>query len=311
MTSDTLFELASISKTVIAAAVMQLWEQGRLDLDKDVNSYLPFQVVNPHVPDVPITTRMLMTHTSSITDNTAVLILSYGLGDPTIPLGQFLQDYLTPGGASYDPNLNYSQAAPGTSFSYSNFGASLAAYLVEVIASNPFDRYAATYIFQPLGMMETSYRFADLDTSHIAMPYGYNGWRGKYFPYGFYGCPLYPIGWVITSAPQLARHLIAFIQYGELDGVRILQPATVEEMRRIQYPEVAPEFGLFWYWERFRGWQLLGHNGGNFGVTTEMFFRVADGVGVILLMNGDRTSPGSLPIVYAIGARLFEEADKY
>jgi len=310
VTSETLFELASISKTVIATAVMQIWEKGQIDLDADINVYLPFQVVNPHFPDVPITTRMLMAHTSSIVDVGLVYLKEYRLGDPTISLGQFLADFLAPGGASYDPERNYAKTAPGTVWSYSNFGACLAAYLVETITGIPFDQYCTTYIFKPLGMTETSYRFADLDLSHMAMPYGYNEYTGRYHPYGFYGCPLYPAGWVITSAPQLARHLIAFIQYGELDGVRILQPETVEEMRRIQYPDVAPEFGLFWYTKNLQGMELMGHNGGNNGVSTEMFFRLSDGVGVILLMNGDWT-PRNILIAYDIEARLFREAEKY
>jgi CubicO group peptidase (beta-lactamase class C family) len=159
-------------------------------------------------------------------------------------------------------------------------------------------------------MTETSYRFADLDTSHIAMPYGYDMLTGRHHRYGFYGRSLYPAGWVLTSAPQLARHLIAFINYGELDGVQILKPETVEEMRRIQYPAIAPQYGVFWYCKNLRGWELLGHNGGNYGVATEMFFRPAAGVGVILLMNGDWTYR-NIPIAYAIEARLFKEAEKY
>lgn len=96
VTSETLFELASVSKTVIATAVMQIWEKGQLDLDADINLYLPFQVVNPNFPKTPITTRMLMTHTSSIVDNSLVFLKEYRRGDPTIPLGQFLADFLGP-----------------------------------------------------------------------------------------------------------------------------------------------------------------------------------------------------------------------
>jgi CubicO group peptidase (beta-lactamase class C family) len=313
VTEDTLFELASISKTFIATAVMQLWEKGQLDLDADINLYLPFHVVNPHFPDSPITTRMLVAHTSSITDSGAILVSSYVLGDPTILLGQFLKDFLSPEGAYYDPDRNYANAEPGKVWDYSNWGASLAAYLVEVISGIPFDAYCDAYIFEPLGMTETSYRFSDLDLSHIAMPSGYNVRTGNYLPYGFLGSPLYPAGWVITSAPQLARHLIAFMQFGEIDGVRILQPETVEEMRRIQYPEIgAQPFGVFWYYKSLRDRVLLGHNGGNYGVATEMFFDAQGDVGVILLMNGDWTSrPSNVPMVYSIEDRLFREAESY
>ncbi len=100
------------------------------------------------------------------------------------------------------------------------------------------------------------------------------------------------------------------MQFGEYNGVRLLQPSTVQEMRRVQFPDVSPGFGLFWYYKRLREWELLGHNGGNYGVSAEMFFRPEDNVGVILLMNGDWTAR-NLQIIYEVEARLFREAARY
>jgi len=307
MTSETLSMLASASKTVVAVAVMQVWEDERLDLDADINTYLPFQVVNPNFPDTSITPRMLLTHTSSIADNWPVLYPLFVRGDSPIPLGQFLEDYLTPGGAYYDPSKSYYDYKPGTEFNYSNIGASLAAYIVEAITGTPFDTYCTSHIFEPLGMTETSWHLAGLDQSHIAMPYGYSSMGHFYYPYGFYGFPIWPVGELRTSALQLANFLNMFIQYGELGGVRLLQLETVEEMRRVQYPDIAPQFGLIWYYKNLSGWTLLGHNGGVFGIATEMFFRPSDGVGVILLMNGNWTNI-NIPIIYQIESRLFKEA---
>lgn len=311
VTTNTLFEIASVSKTIIATAVMQLWEIGAIDLDKDINTYLPFRVVNPNSPTNPITMRMLMTHTSSIVDNNALTIGSYTWNKPIIPLGEFLKQYLTPGGQHYNARANFMKhVPPGVLYEYSNFASCLAAYIVECVSGIPYDQYCQQEIFDPLGMTETSYRFADFNTSRIAMTYNYRTLSRTYTPYGFYDCPLYPAGWVITSTPQLARFLNCFIQYGELDGVRILERRTVEEMRRVQYGAPGSAIGLFWYYKELDGYSLLGHNGGNFGVSAEMFFRPSDGVGVILLMNGDWTVV-NLNMISDIEARLFQEAAKY
>ena len=97
---DTLFMLASVSKTVVAT-VLQAVENGLFELDTDVNEVLPFPVRNPDHADEPITIRHLMTHTSSIRDNWTVLTGVYVIGDAAMPLGTFLRRYLTVGGADY------------------------------------------------------------------------------------------------------------------------------------------------------------------------------------------------------------------
>ncbi|MCD4699789.1 MAG: beta-lactamase family protein, partial [Phycisphaerae bacterium] len=121
---QTLFMLASISKVVTATAIMQLWEDGLFGLDDDVSAYLPFTVTNPNVPGVPITFRMLLTHSSSIRDNWGVM--PYYDGDSPLPLGEYLADYLVPGGAFYSANSFYNWE-PGTDWFYCNNGFALVA----------------------------------------------------------------------------------------------------------------------------------------------------------------------------------------
>ena len=96
VSDSTLFILASVSKTITGVALMQLWEKGLFQLDDDVNNYLPFEVHNPNHPDSIITFRMLLTHTSSINDNWDEM--PYYAGDSPIPLGEYLENYLVPGG---------------------------------------------------------------------------------------------------------------------------------------------------------------------------------------------------------------------
>ena len=134
-TPQTRMVIASVSKTFIATAVMQLREQGKLGLDDDISRYLPFEVRNPHFPNDSITVRMLMTHTASITDAAyrSDVFYLFGYTDYPESIGSFLTNYLTPEGAYHDPML-YSEHKPGTEYSYSNVAYTLA-YLVERISA--------------------------------------------------------------------------------------------------------------------------------------------------------------------------------
>ncbi len=98
--------------------------------------------------------------------------------------------------------------------------------------------------------------------------------------------------------------------FGELDGVRILEAETVREMRRAQFPDVAHGQGLIWYRFALRGMPLMGHNGGDSGVATQMYFRPSDDVGVIVLANGNWYWDGHAWPLQRIAVRLFEEADR-
>jgi CubicO group peptidase (beta-lactamase class C family) len=305
VTDSTLFMLASISKTVTAIALMQLWEDSLFDLDADINDYLDFSVRNPFFPSIPITFRMLMTHTSSIRDcwSTFSTLRTWG-GDSPIPLGDFMEDYLTPAGIYYDDACNFYQYPPGSDSGsqYSNVGAALTAYLLEEISPyDSFAQYCNDNIFDPLGMDETSWYLADLDTNNIAIPYDWNG--VNQIPLQHYSDPWFPSASLRTSASQLARHLIAFMQYGMIDTVRLLDSTTVELMRTIQYPSLRPNQGLYWYWADFGLRRLLGHGGNYYGCETRMFFEPDENTGVIVLTNGEPN--------YTLGAmvnHLFEYA---
>ena len=281
----TLFMLASISKTITAAAVMQLWEHDSFDLDDDINEYLPFVVRNPFHPDSIITFRHLLTHTSSINDNWSVMF--YFPGDSPIPLGQYLADYLVPGGAYFDSSLSYNSWAPGMQMEYCNMAVALVGYLVEAIADS-FPVWCQDSIFEPLGMYETSWFLANLDTNNIAMPYH---WQGiAYVPYGHFGYSDYPAGQLRTSSLELARFLIAFQQYGVIDTVRILDSATVELMTTVQYPQLNQHQGLIWYESFLNGRWIWGHSGGDQGVITRMGYCPAEGTAAIVLTNGESFS---------------------
>ena len=132
MSVDTIMNVASISKTVTGTSLMMLVEQGKLDLDRDVNDYLPFEVRNPNHLSVAVTARQLLTHSSAIVDRYELYgseIVYFPGSDNPISLGEFVQEYLSPTGRYFKPE-NFATYPPGSTKQYSNIGYGLAAYLV-------------------------------------------------------------------------------------------------------------------------------------------------------------------------------------
>ena len=305
-TDTTLFYMASISKTVVGVALMQLWEDGLFSLDDDINQYLPWAVHNPNYPDSPITFRMLITHTSGIIDNWGVLgpLYTYG-GDSPIPLDSFLEDYLVPGG-SYYHMTNFGDYVPGTVRSFSSVGITLAGYLVERINpdSASLEEYCQENIFSPLDMNNTSWFLANLNIENIAVPYRWNG--SGYTPYQHCGLPYYPAAQLRTSRSQLDRYLIAFMQHGQIEGSRILDSTTVELMTTIQTPGYMPDMGLCWIPYEWGGRSIWGHTGRWNGCRTIMFYCPEENSGAIVVTNGESSA-----VVWYVLNELFEYVAHY
>jgi len=306
VTPHTPFMLASVSKTMTGTALMQLWDSGRFDLDEDVEPHLSFTLDHPQYPHDTVTFRQVLAHVASIKDNWGVMIPLYTQGDSPLRLGWFLDEYLARGGRFYDPAKNYVASAPGTKFVYSNIGFALAGHLVEALEGVPFDLYCRVAIFQPLGLQDTSWRFADFAPDTVAMPYGWKAASQKFVPYGHYGYPDYPNGCLRSSAFDLARFLLVHMNRGGLGGVQVLSPAAVAEMQTVQYPALDPTQGLAFYHWTLGGMQLVGHAGGDQGVSTEMWMRPDRRTGVILLTNGD----AKLAPMFELLERLFREAEQ-
>lgn len=289
-TPDTVMNIGSISKTVTGVALMRAVQEGRVSLDADINGYLPFKVVNPHHPDTPITLRHLATHTSGLSDRTAVYRASYKYGDDKPePLGLFLQGYVVPGGSHYAVE-NFLDARPGTHREYSNIGAGLAGYIVEQRSGQTLGDYARQKIFAPLGMRNTGWSLADVDRSrHSTL---YVGQNGLSVPIPHYDVATYPDGGVRTSVADLSQLFVALLNNGERDGVRILDAGQAREMLRFQYTpghtpaNVDPKeknSGLFWQ-SKFNVTRM-GHGGTDPGVNTEMLSSLDRDIGVILFSN--------------------------
>lgn len=301
VTPNTPFMLASISKTIAGVALMHLIETGAIGLDDPINDHLLFDVGHP-TDETEITARMLLAHTSGITDNWNVMSSLYVNGDSPITLSDFMEGYLTPQGQWYNADRNFVNGGVTARTVYSNIGASLAALLVEPVSGMSFSDYCHTHIFEPLEMDDTAWFISELNEDSVAVPYFNNGSEWEAIPH--YGYPDYPDGALRTGAEPLAKFLLMFANGGVHEGVKILSESGVSEMKRVQYPNLDATQGLIWYSWGMDGSQVIGHNGGDEGVSTEMGFR-NDGVGFVILMNGG----GRNNTLSTIESALFESAN--
>jgi CubicO group peptidase (beta-lactamase class C family) len=325
MTSDSILNIASVSKTITAAAVMQLWEAGKLDLDACVNEYLPFPVRNPRVPDAIITARQLLAHRSSIKDGPSY-DRSYSCGDPTISLQDWLKAYLVSGGRFFSRGQNFHQWRPGTEEPpeeprpYSNVGFGLLAFIVERISGEEFPRYTTEKVFRPLAMKNTGWYIRDINSELHAVPYTRIGEDfefpeeypdpqsylprsaeqtavspGDFFPHCLYSFPNYSDGLVRSSVSDLSRFLIAMMNGGRLGDRRILEKNSIETMLSDDH------FGRGLCWSSTtlggKSERIWYHGGSDPGVMTFLGFRPHDRVGVIALSNCGDPGPGFPEIV--------------
>lgn len=309
VTTDTLFMTASLCKTLTATGLMHAWEQGLYGLDDDINGYLSFLVENPSHPGVPITFRQVLTHTSSIKDNWGLLDPFYVPGDWKTPLDYWCENYLSPGGKWYFANQNYYSHAPGAKYRYANQGFALAGHLVEAVnGSVSFEQYTDTNLFSPLGMDKTEWHFRNVDPGEVAIPYMWNAGQNTWKPFTgmgvHYGYPDYPAGTLRTTPTELAQFLIMHMNGGTYHGQQIISQATADEMHKIQFPSINGSQAIGFYTMNWQGQKCIGHDGGDPGLWTEMWWRLSDDVGVIVFANTEK------PLDNIVNA-LFDEAASY
>lgn len=278
-TDHTRYLVASVSKTITAVAIMQLVEQNLIALDDDINQYLPFSVRNPNFPDDKITLRMLLSHRSSISDEfqETLTLDCYGT-DCAMSLDQYFNAVFTNTG-QYFSAANFSSTKPGTVDDYSNLGSALIGYLVERITQIPFDIYCKNNIFIPLGMTKTEWRLANTPLSELAIPYSDEITN----PNPHYTFPDYPNGGLRTNVLDLSNFLRMVIQNGNYNNTQVLSQASMAEMKTLQLGST--EFCLSFYYDTVNGRTVLGHSGGEKGVTAEMFYDTTNNVGVIVFSN--------------------------
>jgi CubicO group peptidase (beta-lactamase class C family) len=249
--TTTIFRLASISKLFTWVAVMQLREQGKLDLDTDINQYLDFQI-RPAFGR-PITIRNLMTHAAGFEETVRDIILVHGK-QPADHLPS-LRDFLI-------HNQPRRLFPPGLVPGYSNYGVGLGSYIVQRVSGAPFEQYVAEHIFTPLGMTHsTFYQPPPKDLESLPS----DGYRNNTSrdPVGFEIFNPVGAGGISSTAADMSRFGLALLNAGELDGHRILKPETLAAMYTPQFraSDQLPALGMGFYetWRNDLRW--IGHEG--------------------------------------------------
>lgn len=289
----TLFRPGSISKIFTATAVMQLVEQGKLDLDRNVNDYLDFEIPNTY-PE-PVTLRRLLTHTAGFEES--------------------LKNLFVPDARSLRPLRDYLVAAmparifpPGKVPSYSNYGLTLAGYIVERVSGEPFEKYIAAHIFDPLRMEHSTLAQplpealeADMSQGYLAAAQG---------PRGFEFVNAYPSGALSATATDISRLMLAFLGEGTLEGATVLKPESVRAMKAHQF-ELHPSlngigFVLLDY--SMNGQRIVGHGGDTIYFHSDLMLMPEAHVGLFISYNsaGSGSGPRS-SVIRAFLNRYFPE----
>jgi CubicO group peptidase (beta-lactamase class C family) len=244
--SATLFRVGSISKLFTWTSVMQLVEAGKLNLDRNVNSYLDFRI--PATYGQPVTLRDLMTHTPGFEE--AVNDLFVPTPKDMVPLASYVKAHLP---ARIFP--------PGTVPAYSNYGATLAGYIVQRASGMPFDDYVEKNILTPLGMTHSSFRQPLPGSLRPLMSNGY--FTATEEPGKYEIVQAFPAGSLAASGDDIARFMIAQLNEGRYDNARILDPRLDEEMQSRQFGLVPSMNGmcLGFYEESRNGHRIFGHGG--------------------------------------------------
>ena len=289
----TLFRPGSVSKLITWTAVMQQVEQGKIDLDADINQYLDFTI--PDYEGQPVTMRQLMTHTAGFEEQVKDLIGE----DPDAipPYDELLKRWV--------PQRIF---APGTTPAYSNYGTSLAGYIVERVSGEPFDDYVETHIFEPLGMDDSSFRQPLPARLQPNMATGYDKKSGEVVPFEIVGPA--PAGSMSSTGEDMARFMMAHLNNGELDGNRILQPETARYMHTTATTLLPPldRMMMGFFETNINGERVIAHLGDLGGFHTSLHLFMDQDVGLYASFN----SGGEEGAVNGVRINLFTEfADRY
>lgn len=286
--SDDVLRIASISKSFAATAILQLVEQGKLSLDADVADIMGFQIRNPHYPEVPITVRMLLSHTSSMSDAN----------------GYFSFDYLN---RETSPTWEkaWNKYEPGTGYQYCNLGFNTLGAIIEKVSGVRFDQYISENILKPLGVYG-NHNVHSLDPDKLVKIYTYNrrdssfNWtKSAYdlapdalddYKLGYSTTIFSPTGGLKISAQDLAKVMRMHMNLGTLDGVKILEPESSKlmqsEITTTEHKDENYGMAMIRTNDLLKGQRLVGHDGLALGAYTAMYWHPEDNYGFVVMTNG-------------------------
>ncbi len=291
---ETLFRPGSISKVFTAIAVMQLVEQGKLDLDRDVNDYLDLAI--PKTYQEPITLRRILTHTAGFEET--------------------LKNLFVPSAREMRPLRNYLIEAmparifpPGAVPSYSNYGLTLAGYIVERVSGEPIEKYIDAHILTPLKMNHSSFAQPLPEGLEAKMSQGYLA--AAQGPRKFEFVTTSPAGALSATATDMTRLMLALLGDGTLEGATILKPESVGAMEAHQF-EVHPALhaiGLILMEYSMNGQRIVGHGGDTIYFHSNMILMPDAHIGLFVSYNsaGSRPGGGRTEVIRAFLNRYFPE----
>ncbi|MDR1564529.1 MAG: beta-lactamase family protein [Oscillospiraceae bacterium] len=299
---NTKYRVASLSKTFSAITACKLADEGIIDLDEDVGKYLGYKVRSPRFPNVPITTRMLLTHTSSIFDG--------AMYQQSVTTGYVANQTILSGGTCY------SGAEPGTQYRYSNFGMALIGAILEKATNVYFSDSASEKFMKPLGM-DASYLPSEITAKDkIADLYGAGHGLTRSAAKQLSLRHAFQLGYsqgmsqgsLVISAKDYAAGLMMVLNGGELNGVRILKPETAKDITTIQFTsEGAREALCMREWKEFAERPLLCHSGDSYGMLASFAVDPENNAGVVVITNGCKQLYDEKTTYFRVCAEIMRE----
>jgi CubicO group peptidase (beta-lactamase class C family) len=267
---NTMFRPASISKLFVWTSVMQLVEQGKIDLDADINTYLDFKIAG--MGGKKITVRHLMTHRAGFEDIGKVGYLSDAAS--LKPLGSFLKDYV--------PKRIF---VPGSTPAYSNYGTALAGYIVQRVSGMPFETYVERNIFTQLGMTHSTFRQPLPRALQSFMSKGYQVTGGEPQPFELMNDA--PAGALSASSADMVKFMVAHLEAERASGGKLLKPETARLMHRSvikSFPRLNG-MALGFAENNINGHKVIGHGGDLNLFHSNLSLFIDDDIGIYISMN--------------------------
>ncbi len=284
---STLFRLGSVSKLFTWTAMMQLVEEGKVDLHTDVNTYLKTFHIPATYPQ-PITIENLLTHTAGFEDGT---------------IGQLVQEAseLEPLGTWLPRHIPARIFPPGVVTAYSDYGAALAGYIIEQVGGMPFDQYIEQHLFHPLEMHQSTFLQPLPATLSGQMSQGYTHSGGVYHAGPFENIETIPAGALSSTATDMANFMIAQLQLGRFGNIRILQKNTAQEMQQQHFANDSRLPGMAYglYEQQINQQRLIGHSGDTTLFYSLLMLLPKSHVGLFIAFNSPGGSAASQNLLQA------------
>lgn len=288
--AQSIFRIASISKSFTATAFMQLIEEGKVTLESDVSDLMGFTVRNPNYPETVITLEMLLSHTSSLNDTQ----------------GYFTLDVINPA-TNANTAACYNDYEPGNGYQYCNLNFNMAGTILEKLSGERFDHYIVNHILNPLGLYG-GYDIDALDSTRFAILYSYNSENdsleaqpGAYrsraeaianYKTG-YSTPIFsPTGGMKISTTDLAKYMIMHMNWGLYPGAqeRIISEESSKNMQTPRSEDEHYGLALWRTTEYIPEIELVGHTGSAYGLRSAMFFHPEEKYGFVVISSGAKAS---------------------